>query len=184
MPHGRMQHIAAMPRSRSCSAYAANLFASTLKKNFSLTIFQVTKTVQLTLNNTTSKLCRIFLSDWLLQFWNSLLIICHAKNYVYNTVDSKYRRSKPLMKLTLCRSNFHAARHSVVAPLWRNNGFLHSSRNFSKSNAFSENLMKTKFILHKIFFRMSTFSNCKTSGTFNLRWENRGKPVMGGHDRF
>ncbi len=34
MPRGRMQHIAALLRSKSCSAYAANLMTSTLKKNF------------------------------------------------------------------------------------------------------------------------------------------------------
>ncbi len=48
----------------------------------------------------------------------------------------------------------------VVQPntilLWRNYGFLHSFCNFSKSNAFGENFMITEFILHKIFFRMST----------------------------
>ncbi len=36
MPHGRMQHIAALPCGKSCSAYVTNinLFVPTLKKNF------------------------------------------------------------------------------------------------------------------------------------------------------
>ncbi len=62
MPHGRMQRTAALPCGKSCSAYAANLFVSTLKKNFWLTIFQ------LTLKKMISELRLIFLSDWLLQF--------------------------------------------------------------------------------------------------------------------
>ncbi len=37
--------------------------------------------------------------------------ICHAKNYIYTTVDGKYRCGKPLMSRALCRSNFHAAWH-------------------------------------------------------------------------
>ncbi len=35
MPCGRMQHTAALPCGKSCSAYAANLIVTTLKKNFS-----------------------------------------------------------------------------------------------------------------------------------------------------
>ncbi len=38
--------------------------------------------------------------------------------------------------------------------LWRNDGFLHSFCNFSKSNTFSKNFIRTKFILHKIFFHV------------------------------
>ncbi len=34
MPHDRMQHNTTLPRGRSCSAYAARLIMSTLKKNF------------------------------------------------------------------------------------------------------------------------------------------------------
>ncbi len=49
MPCGRMQHIAALLRGKSCSAYAASLNASTLKNHFLLTIFQVTKPVELTM---------------------------------------------------------------------------------------------------------------------------------------
>ncbi len=57
--------------------------------------------------------------------------------------------------------------------LLRNNGFLHSFRNFWKSNAFSKNLIRTNFILHKSFFRMSIFSSSKISWMFfNLRWRN------------
>ncbi len=48
--------------------------------------------------------------------------------------------------------------------LWRNDWFLHSFCNFLKSNAFGENFIRTKFILHKIFFQMSTLSSRKTLG--------------------
>ncbi len=34
MPRGRMQYIAALLRGKKCWTYAANLVASTLKKNF------------------------------------------------------------------------------------------------------------------------------------------------------
>ncbi len=52
---------------------------------------------------------------------------------------------------------------SVQSYLWRNDGFIHSFCNFSKSNAFNKNLIRTKFILHKIFFRMRILSSSKTS---------------------
>ncbi len=52
---------------------------------------------------------------------------------------------------------------SIHKALWRNDGFLHSFCDFSKSNAFSENFIRTKFILHKIFFQMSIFLSNKTS---------------------
>ncbi len=41
---------------------------------------------------------------------------------------------------------------SIHITLRRSDGILHSFHDLSKSNAFSENLIKTKFILHKIFF--------------------------------
>ncbi len=44
---------------------------------------------------------------------------------------------------------------SVHIALWRKDGFLHSFRYFSESNAFSENLIRMKFILHKIFLQIS-----------------------------
>ncbi len=69
--------------------------------------------------------------------------------------------------------------------LWRNDGFLHSYCNFSKSNAFSENFVRTKFILHKIFFLMSILSSRKTSRMlFNLCWKNCEKQFVWGHDHF
>ncbi len=65
--------------------------------------------------------------------------------------------------------------------LWRNNGFLHSFCNFSKNNAFGENFIRTKFILHKIFFRMSIRSSKKTSRMFfNLCWKT-AKTYLWGH---
>ncbi len=60
MPHGRMQRIAALPRDKTYEAYTANLTIFTLKKNFLLTIFQVIKTVELTLKNRTSELLIFF----------------------------------------------------------------------------------------------------------------------------
>ncbi len=50
---------------------------------------------------------------------------------------------------------------SIHIPLQRNDGFLHSFHDFWKSNVFSENLIRMKFFLHKIFFRMSILSSCK-----------------------
>ncbi len=63
--------------------------------------------------------------------------------------------------------------------------FLLSFRNFSKSNVFSENLMRMKFILHKIFFQMSILSSSATSWMFfNLHWKNCEKPFAGEHNHF
>ncbi len=55
---------------------------------------------------------------------------------------------------------------SIHIALWRNYGFLHLFHDFSKNYAFSENLIKTNFILHKIFFQMSILSNGKTLWMF------------------
>ncbi len=75
MPRGRMQHTAALPRSKSCSAYAANAIASTWKKNFLQTCFRLPK-----LWNEISELGLIFFSNWLMPFWNPLLI-CRAVSF-------------------------------------------------------------------------------------------------------
>ncbi len=82
----------------------------------------------------------------------------------------------------------------ATAPAWsdliyvtirRNDGFLHSFCNFSKSNAFGENFIRTKFIFHKIFSQMSIFSSRKTLWIFfNLCWKNSENPFVGGHDHF
>ncbi len=73
----------------------------------------------------------------------------------------------------------------IRVTLWRNNVFLHSFRNFSKSNVFSKHLIRTKFILYKIFFRVSILSSNKTSWMFfNLRLKNWEKLFVGGHDHF
>ncbi len=71
---------AALPHGKSCSAYAAKLISSTLKKNFLLTIFQFTKTVD----------------------EKHVHIICHGKNKYLITVDGKYQHDKPLMRPTFC----------------------------------------------------------------------------------
>ncbi len=82
----------------------------------------------------------------------------------------------------------------ATAPAWsdlirvtvlKNNGFLHSFCNFSKNNAFGENFIRTKFILCKIFFRMSIFSSRKTLRMFfNFCWKNCEKTFVGGCDYF
>ncbi len=77
----------------------------------------------------------------------------------------------------------------VVQPnacnLRRDGGFLHSFCNFSKNSAFGENFIRTKFILHKLFFQMSILLSRKTLRMFfNLCWKNCEKPFVGGHDYF
>ncbi len=76
----------------------------------------------------------------------------------------------------------------VVRPnvtLWKNDGFLQLFCNFSKSNAFGENFIRTKFILHKIFFRINIRSSRKSSWMFvNLCWKNCEKSFVGGRDNF
>ncbi len=84
---GRMQHTAASPRGKSCSANAANAIMSTWKNNFLQTFFRLQK-----LWNETGELCLIFFSNWLIPFWNPLLVKCRA--------------ALSLMRLTICRSNF------------------------------------------------------------------------------
>ncbi len=69
--------------------------------------------------------------------------------------------------------------------LWRNYEFLHSFRNFSKSNALGKNLIRTKFILHKIFFWMSILLSSKTLTIFfNLHNKICEIPFVGERDRF
>ncbi len=68
----------------------------------------------------------------------------------------------------------------IYVTLWRNDGFLHSFCNFSKSNAFGKNFIRTKFILHKIFFQISILSSKKTSRMFfSLCWKNLQKTICG-----
>ncbi len=45
----------------------------------------------------------------------------------------------------------------IHVTLWRNDGSSHSFSNFSRSTAFGENFIGTKFIFHKIFFRLSHY---------------------------
>ncbi len=54
---------------------------------------------------------------------------------------------------------------SIHIALW-SNGFLYSFHDFSKSNAFSKILIRTKYNLHKIFFQKSMLSSSKTSWMF------------------
>ncbi len=64
------------PHDKSCSAYAANAIAFTWKNNFLQTFFGLQK-----LWNETGELYLIFSSNWLILFWNSLLIICHTASF-------------------------------------------------------------------------------------------------------
>ncbi len=58
--------------------------------------------------------------------------------------------------------------------------FLHSFCNFLKSNVFGKNFIRTEFILHKIFFRMSILSSRKTLRMFfNLCWKKLWKIICG-----
>ncbi len=70
--------------------------------------------------------------------------------------------------------------------LMRNYGFLHSFCNFSKSNAFGENYIRTKFIPPKIFFWMSILSSRKTLWIFFNFCSKNCKKLFAtrGHDRF
>ncbi len=63
-----------------------------LKNHFLITIFQFTKTVEQETHMHYMPLQKLGLT----------------------TADSKYRYGKPLMILTLCRSNFYAVRHSTI----------------------------------------------------------------------
>ncbi len=73
----------------------------------------------------------------------------------------------------------------IYVTLRRNDEFLHSLCNFSKSNAFDENFVRVKFILYKFFFLMSILSSRKTSRMFfNLYWKNCKKPFMWENDHF
>ncbi len=68
----------------------------------------------------------------------------------------------------------------IRVTLWRNNGFLLSFCNFSKSNAFGENFIGIKFIMHKILRQMSILSSRKTLRMFfNLCWKNCEKSFVG-----
>ncbi len=76
MPRGRMQHTVALLRGKTCSVYAANAIASTWKKNFLQTFFTLPK-----LWNEIGELGLIFFSNWLIPFWNPLLIICRVASF-------------------------------------------------------------------------------------------------------
>ncbi len=129
-----MQHTAALPRGKSCSAYAANAIASTWKNNILQTFFRLPK-----LWNEIDELGVILLSNWLIPFWNPLFIICRAASFdgtdnfpfeflghtASNGMPQSSRRNahiylwhgatfaaRPRSTLPLC-----AAQHSVDVPL-------------------------------------------------------------------
>ncbi len=73
----------------------------------------------------------------------------------------------------------------IHATLGRNDGFLYSFCNFSKSNTCGENFIRTKFILHKLFFWMRILSSRKTSCCSLIYVEKILKThFMGGYDHF
>ncbi len=68
--------------------------------------------------------------------------------------SNECRKATSHLCCTVVRLNTHSLMEKWV--------FLHLFHDCSKSNIFSENLIKTKFILHKISFRMSIFSSSET----------------------
>ncbi len=85
MPRGRMQHTAALPRGKSCSAYAASAITSTWKKNFLQTFFRLQK-----LWNETGELWFFSQTGW----------------FHFETPYLSYAARLPSMGSTICRSNF------------------------------------------------------------------------------
>ncbi len=131
MPRGRMQHTAALPRGKSCSPVRSRPHE---KKNF-LQTFRLPK-----LWNEIGKLVLIFSPNWLIPFWNTLLIICCVASFDgtdnlpieflgYTASNGMPQPSRhnvhvylwhgatfaawPCRTLPLC-----AVRHSVDVPLW------------------------------------------------------------------
>ncbi len=73
----------------------------------------------------------------------------------------------------------------IHVTLWRNDGFLHLFFNFSKSNAFGENFIRTKFILIKFFFKWVYFWAEKFLGCSAIYVEKIVKNHSGGrYDHF
>ncbi len=63
---------------------------------------------------------------------------------------------------------------SIHTALWRNNVFLHSFYDFSKNNAFCENLIRKKLILHRIFFQNEyTFEQQNLVDVLQFTLENK-----------
>ncbi len=61
----------------------------------------------------------------------------------------------------------------IHVTLWRNDGFFHSFCPFSKSNAFGENFIRTKFILHNFFFEWVYFQAEKPRASSIYIWKGR-----------
>ncbi len=112
MPRDRMQHIVTLPHGKSCSAYATNLIASTLKIIVCWPYFQLQK-----LWNEKHVFFAFLVYICTQKFWNPLLVICCTKNYVYTTVDGKYRHGKPLTRpILLIEFSCHTACHGMQKP--------------------------------------------------------------------
>ncbi len=126
MPCGRMQHTAALPCGNSCSAYATKSIESTLKKNFLQTNFRLQK-----LWNETSELRLIFFSNWVMPFWNPLLIICCAANlwwdrHFADRIFMPHGMQKPCLSCA-------ALTHTLFSPFatWRGHIFFDSAMPYS-----------------------------------------------------
>ncbi len=143
------------------------------------------------------------------------VIFSQTSWYHFETPYSSYAARLLLMEPTICRSNFQAAQHQTaccsqadatstytcgMAQLLPHSLatlchfvphgivwtylYIHSV-NFSKSNTFGENFIRTKFIFRQIFFPLSILLSRKTSLMFfSLFWKNCEKPFAGGHDHF
>ncbi len=142
MPHGRMQHTAALSRGKSCSAYAANAIASTWKKNFLHTFFRLPK-----LWNEIGELGVIFFSNWLIPFWNPLFIICRAASF--DGTDNL-----PIKFLGHAASNGmpQPSRRNVHIYLWYGVTFA-AQPSFSFFFFFVKNLFLHKVMLEKVAAR-------------------------------
>ncbi len=102
-------------------------------------------------------------------FWRQhkpSLTICQSPNFLKlsrkNGQNQSLLEYKAMNVERQCRIFVKPWSDSILIALWRNDGLLDSFYNFSNSNRFRENLIRTKFILHKIFFRMSILSCSKT----------------------
>ncbi len=92
-----------------------------------------------------------------------IIIMSHQ---LYEDVGSVRKWSRHMRKYYFQNFTIVLLSNSIRIALWRSDGFLHSFRDFSESMTSSENLIRTKFILHKIFFQMSTPSSSQTSWMF------------------
>ncbi len=104
MPCGRMQHTAALPRGKSCLAYAANAIAST----FFADLFSGYQNC-----GTRSANLVWFFFKWLIPFWNPLFIKCRTASF--DGTDNL-----PIEFLGHAASNGMPTQHPHILVAWRN----------------------------------------------------------------